>query len=152
GSVIEVDNPERFPLAVVGQARAIDELKVGATVAPDISRTVPVVSLTSGRVVEIRARLGDDVKKGDLLLLINSPDIAQTFSEYHKFQADETLARKQFERSRLLYEKGALAQKDVQIAEDTEQKARVDVAAAADRIRILGADLDHPSPIIEVRA
>jgi cobalt-zinc-cadmium efflux system membrane fusion protein len=151
-NVIEVENPQQFPLATIDQRPAVDELKTSATVAPDVNRTVPVVSLTSGRVVEIRARLGDDVKKGDLLLLINSPDIGQGFADYHKFQADEALARKQLERSQLLYGKGALAQKDLQVAESAEQKAKVDLATAAERIRILGADLNRPSPIVEVRA
>jgi cobalt-zinc-cadmium efflux system membrane fusion protein len=130
----------------------VDELKVSASVAPDVNRTVPVVSMTSGRVVEIKARLGDDVKKGDLLLTISSPDVSQAFSDYQKFRADEVLTWKQLERSRLLYEKGALAEKDLQVAEDTDEKAKVDVATATERIRILGADLNHPSALIEVRA
>src|SRR5262245_13110265 len=117
-NVIEVANPQHFPVTTIEVAETVDELRTSASVTPDVNRTVPVVSLTSGRVVEIRARLGDDVRKGDLLLLINSPDIAQAFSDYQKFQASETLARKQLERSQLLYEKGAVAQKDLQVAED----------------------------------
>lgn len=151
-NVIQVDKPEQFPLVAVQQRRAVDELRVAGVVAPDVNRTVPVVSMTSGRAIEIRARLGDDVKKSDLLLTINSPDIAQAFSDYQKFEADEALALKQLERSKILYEKGALAQKDLQVAEDTEQKAKVDMAAAAQKIHILGADLNRPSPIIEIRA
>jgi cobalt-zinc-cadmium efflux system membrane fusion protein len=151
-NVIEVENPRQFPLVVVEKRRVRDEVKTSAAVAPDVNRTVPVVSMTAGRVVEIRAKLGDEVRKGDVLLLINSPDISQVFSDYQKFQASEVLTQKQLERSQLLYSKGALAQKDLQIAEDTAQKAKVDVATAAERIRILGADLNHPSPLIEVRA
>jgi membrane fusion protein, heavy metal efflux system len=41
---------------------------VTGVVQPDIARAVPVISLASGRVVEIKARLGDVVKKGQLLL------------------------------------------------------------------------------------
>ncbi len=151
-NVLEVEKPEQFPLTPVQERQTVDELKVSASVAPDVNRTVPVVSMTSGRAVEIKARLGDDVKKGDLLLIVSSPDVSLAFSDYQKFQADEALARKQLERSQLLFEKGALAQKDLQVAEDVDQKAKVDVATAAERIRILGADLNHPSPLIEVRA
>jgi len=108
--------------------------------------------MASGRAVDIRARIGDDVKKGDLLLVINSPDILQAFSDYHKFQGAEVLARKQFERAQVLHEKGALAQKDLEVARDAAVKSRVDVSTATERIRILGGDLNHPSPFLEVRA
>ena len=90
--------------------------------------------------------------KGQVLLRINSPDVALAFSDYEKFRADELLARRQLERSQLLFAKGAIAKKDLETAEDAEQKAKVDLETAAERIRILGADLNHPSPIVEVRA
>jgi cobalt-zinc-cadmium efflux system membrane fusion protein len=90
--------------------------------------------------------------KGQVLLRIDSPDVALAFSDYEKFRADELLARRQLERSQLLFAKGAIAQKDLETAEDAEQKAKVDLETAAERIRILGADLNHPSPIVEVRA
>ncbi len=149
---VDVDHPEQFALATVEQRRSFDELRVNGVVTPDVSRTVPVLSLSGGRVVDIRARLGDDVKKDQVLLLINSTDVAMAFSDYQKFQADELLARRQLERSQLLYSKGAIAQKDLEAAQDAEDKAKVDLATAAQRIRILGADINHPSPIIAVRA
>lgn len=151
-SVIEMDHPEQFPLVAVEQRRAVDQLRVTGVVAPDVTRSVPVLSLAGGRAVDIRAKLGDEVKKGQVLLLINSPDVAQAFSDYQKFQADELLARRQLQRSETLFAKGAIAQKDLEAAQDAEQKAKVDLATAAERVRILGADVNRPSPIIEVRA
>jgi cobalt-zinc-cadmium efflux system membrane fusion protein len=151
-NLIELEHPEEFSLATVEQRRAFNDLKVNGVVAPDVSRTVPVLSLTGGRATDIRARLGDEVMKGQILLRINSPDVALAFSDYEKFRADELLARRQLERSQLLFAKGAIAKKDLETAEDAEQKAKVDLETAAERIRILGADLNHPSPIVEVRA
>ena len=60
------------------------ELVVTGTVNPDVSRNVPVVSLASGRVVAIHARLGDTVKKGQLLLTIRSDDVSGGFFELQK--------------------------------------------------------------------
>lgn len=151
-NVIEVDHPEQFSLVTVEQRRTVNELKVNGVVAPDVNRTVPVLSLSGGRVVEIRAKLGDDVQKGQVLLLIHSTDVAIAFSDYQKFQADEVLTRRQFERSQSLYSKGATAKKDLEAAEEAAEKAKVDVATAAERIRILGAEVNHPSPIITVKA
>jgi cobalt-zinc-cadmium efflux system membrane fusion protein len=149
---VEVPDPEQFPLTTVEQRPIYDELKVNGVVTPDVSRSVPVLSLAGGRVVDIRAKLGDDVTKGQVLLRINSPDVSQAFSDYQKAQADEVLARRQQERSETLLTNGAIAQRDLEAAEDVEQKAKVDLATAAERLRVLGADVSHPSPIVEVKA
>jgi len=151
-SVIEVQHPEQFPVVTVQQRAGAQELLVNGAVAPDVNRSVPVLSLAGGRAVEIRVKLGDDVKKGQVLLEIDSPDVAAAFSDYQKFQTDELLARKQLDRAQLLYSKGAIAQKDLEEAEDTEQKARVDVQTAVQRLKVLGADVNHPTPIVPVRA
>src|SRR5271166_4893408 len=82
-----------------------------------------------------------------------NPDISRAFSDYRKAKADEALAHTQLERAKLLYEKGAISQNDLQVADDTEDKARVDVETAAEKLRVLGnANLDHPSGIVEIRA
>jgi cobalt-zinc-cadmium efflux system membrane fusion protein len=132
---------------------ATSQLKVTGTVNPDISRNVPVISLATGRVVEISARLGDTVRKGQLLLRVQSADISGAYSDYQKAVADEQLARTQLERSQILYDKGAISLNDLQIAQDTEAKAKVDVKTTTERLRVLGGvDLDHPSGIVEIRA
>ncbi len=150
--VVDVPNPQEFALVLVEERRAFKELRVNGVVAPDVSRTVPVLSLSGGRVVDVQVKLGDDVKKGQVLLHINSPDVSQAFSEYQKFKADEVLARRALERSQLLYSKGAIAQKDLEAADDADQKAKVDLTTALDRLRVFGADAEHPSSILEVRA
>jgi cobalt-zinc-cadmium efflux system membrane fusion protein len=151
-NLIKPEHPERFQIATVELQPVRAELKVTGAVAPDVSRSVPAVSLTAGRVIDVKARLGDEVIKGQPLLTMTSPDVSAAFADYQKFQADEALARKQLERAELLFSKGALAQKEVQVMEGTEQKAKVDLSTAAERIRILGADLNSPSPVIEIKA
>ena len=151
-NIVKVDHPELFPLAVAAEHDAALDLKATGVVSPDVSRTVPVVSLASGRVVEIRARLGDRVTKGQLLMKVQSADISQAYSDYQQATADEILARAQLERSKVLYAKGATAQKDLEIAEDTENKAKISVQTALERLRVLGANPDHPSPVIGITA
>jgi cobalt-zinc-cadmium efflux system membrane fusion protein len=151
-NVFEVDRPERFQLTKAVPHTAMSELKVTGTVNPDISRNVPVISLASGRVIEINARLGDSVTKGQLLLKVQSADISGAYSDYQQAIADEALARKQFERSKRLYERGAIAQKDLEVAESTETKAQVTIKTTLEHLRVLGVDPDHPSPIVEITA
>ena len=125
--MVQVDHPEQFPLATATAYISSSKLMATGSVSPDISRTVPVISLATGRVVEIRARLGDTVKKGQILLRVQSADMAAAFSDYRKAVVDEQLSRTQLERSKLLYDKGALSLNDLQVAQDTEDKAAVDV-------------------------
>ena len=91
-SFFAVEHPELYPIATATQFQAPSQLSVNGTVFPDISRTVPVVSLASGRIVDIRARLGDTVKKGQLLLRVRSDDISGGFDAYRKAISDELLA------------------------------------------------------------
>ena len=152
-SVFPVDHPERFPLTTAAEHMSTSELRVTGTVNPDISRSVPVISIATGRVVEIKTRLGDVVQKGQLLLRVQSADVSGAFSDYQKAVADEQLTRTQLERAQLLYEKGAISLNDLQIVQDTDAKAKVDVKAAAEKLRVLGnPNLDQPSGFVEIRA
>jgi len=150
--VFSVDHPEQFPLTTAAAHEASSQLTVTGTVNPDISRSVPVISIATGRVVEIHARLGDVVTKGQLLLRVQSADMSGAFSDYRKAVADEQLARTQLERSKLLFDKGAIALNDLQVAQDTEDKAKVDVENTTERLRVLGGSIDHPAAIVDIRA
>jgi len=66
--LVEWTHPEQVPLAKVERRMAPDRLTVNCVAAPDVERTVHVYSLAGGRVMDIRARLGDEVAKGQVLL------------------------------------------------------------------------------------
>jgi membrane fusion protein, heavy metal efflux system len=151
-SVIQVEHPEQFPLVAAVAHDSAFQLTATGIVTPDVSRSVPVISIATGRVVEIHVRLGDTVKKGQLLLRVQSADLSAAFSDYRKAMADEQLARTQFERSKLLYDKGAISLNDLQVAQDTEEKAKVDVENTRERLRVMGANIDHPAAIVDIRA
>jgi cobalt-zinc-cadmium efflux system membrane fusion protein len=150
--LVKVDHPEKFPLVAAGERMDAADLSVTGSVNPDVARNIPVISLASGRVVEIHARIGDTVTKGQLLMRIQSSDISQAFSDYRQALADEKLSNKQLERAQLLYEKGALAQKEVEVAEDAAAKAKVVRENTMERLRVLGADMSQPSAMIEIQA
>jgi len=152
GSVIRVDHPEQFPLVTAIEHKGVPALNVTGVVQPDIARAVPVISLAAGRVVEIKARLGDAVKKGQLLLRVRSNDVSGAYQVYLKAVNDERLARLQVERSRDLYANGAISKGLLEQAEDTEQDAKVDLDTATEQLRLLGVDKDHPSGIVDVVA
>jgi membrane fusion protein, heavy metal efflux system len=152
GNVVLVEHPEQFPLAAAIEYLSTTQLVATGTVTPDISRNIPVISLATGRVVGVYARLGDTVTKGQLLLRVQSADMSAAFSDYRKALADEQLARTQLERAKLLYDKGAISLNDLQVAQGTEDKAKVDVENTSERLRVLGGSLDHPAATVEIRA
>lgn len=150
--VFNVDHPELFKLIKVETRELPTVLKANGTVTPDVNRNIHVTSQGSGRVADLRVKLGDNVNKGQVLLSIYSADLAGAFSDYQKALADERLTKKALDRSQLLLSHGAAAQKDFEQAEDSEEKAKVDVHNAEQHIRLLGGDPAHPSSLIELRA
>lgn len=151
-SNFKVDHPEQFPLTIVVEHKAPPALNVTGVVQPDIVRAVPVVSLASGRVVEIKARLGDAVKKGQLLLRVQSNDVSGAYQTYLKAENDERLARAQLERAQILYEKGAIAKSALEQAEAAEADNKADLNAATEQLRFLGIDKQHPSGVVDIVA
>src|SRR6201996_1379909 len=149
-TVITVDHPNRFPVAAATEYQATSVLNVTGTVNPDISRQIPVISIAAGRVVAIHTLVGAYVKKGQLLMEVQSTDISNAFNAYLKAVNDERLARTQDERAKILYEKGAIAKSQLEIADDNEQDAKTDLTAAEQQLRFLGVDPAHPSLIAKV--
>jgi membrane fusion protein, heavy metal efflux system len=147
-----VDHPERFPLTAAVEHKAAPALNVTGVVQPDIVRAVPVVSLASGRVVEIKARLGDAVTKGQLLLRVQSNDVSGAYQTYLKAENDERLGRTQLDRAQLLYEKGAIAKSALEQAQAAEADLKADLNAATEQLHLLGIDKQHPSGIVDIVA
>lgn len=152
GSVVTVDNPQQYPLVSAGHVEAVNRISVTGAVFPDINREIPVISLASGRVVDILASLDENVKKGQLLLKVQSPDISNAFDTYIKAVADEQLANKAYLRTKDLYAHGAVSQAMLEQAEDAETDAKADLNAANQQLNTLGVNKNHPSDTVNVYA
>jgi cobalt-zinc-cadmium efflux system membrane fusion protein len=148
----KVDHADQFPLFTALEHKAVPALNVTGVVQPDISRAVPVISLAAGRVVELKARLGDVVEKGQLLLRVRSNDVSGAYQTYLKAQNDERLARVQLDRAQTLYDKGAIAKSALEQAEAAEADVKTDLNAATEQLHTLGIDKDHPSGIVDITA
>jgi membrane fusion protein, heavy metal efflux system len=151
-SLVAVDKPDQFPLVAADKVEAAAELRVTGTVNPDIAREVPVITLASGRVVDIKARLGDNVRKGQLLLKVQSSDSTNAFDTYLKAVNDERLSNKAYVRAKDLYEHGAIPLSALEQAEDAEKDMQADLTAAEEQLKTLGVDKAHPSSIVPVYA
>jgi membrane fusion protein, heavy metal efflux system len=149
---IDKNDVAKFPIVAADQIETASELKATGTVFPDISREVPVISLANGRVVDIKTRLDDNVKKGQLLFSVQSSDVTSAFASYLKAVNDEQVANKAYLRADDLFKHGAIAQAMLEQAEASEKDAKADLTAAEEQLRVLGVDKNHPSPIVNVYA
>ena len=151
-SLVTVDRPGLFPVVSAERIEAPAELQVTGAVYPDIAREVPVISLASGRVVDIKARLDDYVKKGQLLLKVQSPDITNAFDVYLKAVNDEQLTNKAYVRAKDLYDHGAISLGMLEQAEDSERDNQADLTAAEEQLQTLGINKHDPHSIVPVYA
>jgi cobalt-zinc-cadmium efflux system membrane fusion protein len=148
----KVDHPERFQLVTAGEHVATTALDVTGVVSPDISLQVPVPSLATGRIVEIDGRLGDTVKKDQLLFKVRSTDISSAFSDYRQAIKNEQLTKIQLDRANLLLEDGAIPRSAQEVALNAEDDALIVLETTKEHLHVLGSDPDHPTGIVEVTA
>jgi membrane fusion protein, heavy metal efflux system len=149
---VHVDAPERFQLTSSTTVQATSKLDVTGSVSPDVSRELPVLSLANGRVVALHVGLGDTVHKGELVMEVQSPDVTNAFDTYLKAVNDERLAKVTLDRDKLLFDKGAIPESQLQAAQDAEDDARTDLTASEQQLHILGVDKSNPSETVKVYA
>jgi cobalt-zinc-cadmium efflux system membrane fusion protein len=96
-----------------------------------------VFSPVTGRVTKIVAQLGQPMKKGDPLAVIQSPDVGQFSSDLGKADADMIAAQRDYQREKGLWQKHATSQKDFETAEDTYRKAKAEKDRALQKAALL---------------
>ncbi len=149
-SLVQVKNPDAFALVAVSSYEAPSELNATGTVNPDVSRTIPVISIASGRVVAIHARMGDTVRKGELLMEVQSNDVASAFQTYLKAVNDERLTQVQLDRAKLLHDKGAIPTSQLEIAQNAEDDSSAALTAAEQQLKVLGVDKNNPTETVKI--
>jgi len=151
-SLVKIDKAERFSVIRSTSKQVVSGINVTGSVNPDVSREIPVLSLANGRVVALHVGLGDMVHKGELVMDVQSPDASTAYDTYIKAVHDEHLTTVTLDRDKLLYDKGAIPQSQLQAAETAEEDAKSDLTAAEQQLRILGVDKNNPSETVKIYA
>jgi cobalt-zinc-cadmium efflux system membrane fusion protein len=133
----------RIETAVVEFSPSHQALTLSGKVAYGEDRYSKISSPLQGRVVEVRAHLGDRVKAGDVLLIVDSPDIAQAYSEYVKEDSELQYATRAQDLAKDLYENKAMPLKDLKQAENELVKARAEFRRAKERLLSLRVPADE---------
>jgi cobalt-zinc-cadmium efflux system membrane fusion protein len=127
------------------QAFKVEREAVGKIAFND-ERSVQVFTPYQGRILEVFARAGDEVKKGQLLFTVDSPDLVQAESTLISTAGQLDLTTRALARARSVYEAQGLSQKDLQQAISDQQAAEGNYKAARDAMRIFGrsgGDIDR---------
>ena len=104
--------------------------------------TVRVVPQLAGRIQKITVEIGSEVKAGQILATLSSPDYGQAQADARKAQADQQLAKHALERQRELHAAGIVADKDFQQTEAEATRARAEADRASRRLAGLGGASD----------
>ena len=120
------------------EAEIVDQLIVTATIRPNQDRITHVSPRVSGRIVKVQANLGDQVKAGQTLAVLDSLEVGEAHSAYLQARTQHTVAKADFERAEKLHGDQIIAQKDHLRAHAEYEKAKASAAAAGDKLRMLG--------------
>jgi membrane fusion protein, heavy metal efflux system len=146
---------EKIEVATIGEQVVDETLLTSGTITLDDMRSGHVFSPVTGKVVRVLASLGQQVKKGDSLATIESPDVGQAVSDVHKAEADLIAAEHDLQRKKDLYAQKAAAAADVEASEDAERNAKAELERARQKqflLRVGNVDAvsqtyTMPSPI-----
>jgi len=114
-----------------------------ATVVPDHRTTAEITALVRGRVVDVYADLGQQVKADDLLAILYSSDLGMAQSTYLKAGAKLFVAERAFERAKMLLQEKVIGLAEAQRRQGEMLSLRAEKREAEDRLRLLGMSEDQ---------
>lgn len=149
----ETEHPRKTIQTAPAEFRTVSaELVIPASVQPDPGRVVHVFAPVSGRLLELRVKPGDAVRSGQPVAVVQSSDVSSARSDFEKAKAQAHRSESALNRITLLFQHGAVAEKEV---EDAKAQAALDaseLARAQQRLRLLGLNENQPSDRATVAA
>jgi len=142
GDVVRLDSAALAAAGIeVGVADAVTTatLPVTGTITYDANRVSHIGPRTDGRIVALRADIGDRVKRGQVLAVLESPEVGALRAELHQAEALVGIARENYQREKRLEEQGISSRKELLEAEAELRRAQAAALSAGERLRALGA-------------
>jgi cobalt-zinc-cadmium efflux system membrane fusion protein len=128
----------KIEVQTIAEQNVDDTILTSGRVTFDDLRVAHIYSPVTGKVVKIAAQLGERVKKGQPLAVIESPDIGGTVADVHKAEADLIAAEHDFKRKKDLYDQHAASAADLEASEDNYRKAKAELERARRKSALLG--------------
>jgi cobalt-zinc-cadmium efflux system membrane fusion protein len=140
--VLTTEETERagVKVEVLKPQRIGDTVVVTATIQPDADRLAHVAPRIEGRITSAPARLGDRVRAGQALAVLDSVEVGETHAAWVQAQSELRIAEADFKRAESLSAEEIIARKDFLRAQSDRDKAAAALRAAADKLRLLGGN------------
>lgn len=120
----------------VKDADAKSELTLTGSVAPDETRMTKIYPMVSGIATSVKVQLGDYVRKGQVLAMLQSAEIAGYTRDYISAEADARTAKRNMESVQDMFKSGLASEKDLEAAKADYDKARAESSRAGSVISL----------------
>jgi cobalt-zinc-cadmium efflux system membrane fusion protein len=110
---------------------------LAARISYDENATARLVAPIAGRVVEIHANIGDSVKAGTVLAVLDAPELGTAAADLAKAQADAQQKKSALDRARSLFQAEVIARRDLEAAQAEAQQTQAEVERARLRLASL---------------
>ncbi len=129
-------------ISEVGPGKLAREVTVPGKIVAAADRMAQIVPKVAGVVTEALKNLGDTVKKGEVLALIESREMAEAVADFLATKRAEELARTTFNREKGLWDKKITAEQDYLNAKNSHQEAQIRLDLAKQKLQTLGHEGD----------
>jgi cobalt-zinc-cadmium efflux system membrane fusion protein len=141
-AVIKLSNADAAAAGVktakVAEETVRASITLSATIQPNRDRYAHVAPRVPGRILEVPAKAGDIVRAGQVLALLDSVEVGESTSAYQQAASQFNVSRADFDRSQKLFDEEVIPQKDYLRARAEFEKSRAALAAASDKLRMMG--------------
>ncbi len=154
--VIPASSPlrKRLTVSAAQSEEVTPRLVLPAVVESDPARTAAVLTPLGGRVLEIKVSLGDRVRRGQVLAVIDSPDLGQAYDDYEKAADSLQLTKKNLARQEEQFKLGTASTRDLDQARSDNTQAAADYARTQARLKTLRmpTEGEHHSSLLTIQA
>ena len=126
------------------------KLQLPAVVESDPARTAAVLSPLSGRLIALKVALGDRVSRGQIVAVIDSPDLGQALNDNEKAADSFKLTAKNLERQEAQNKLGVASDRDLDQAKSDHAQAAAEYTRTQGRLKVLGVAPDAKSSLREL--
>jgi len=121
------------------------QIVVTATIQANQDRLAHVGPRIPGRIVKVNSNLGDKVKPGQALAMLDSIELGEARSSYLQASSEAGVAHANFERAQRLNADNIIPEKDYLRARAEHEKSMAGLRAAGDKLRMMGVDPENLS-------
>ena len=147
---IPQDQMSHVQLVTVQPTTLTRTLRLTGAVAYNAFKTTPVITQVGGPVSKILVVPGEQVREGQPMLDVTSPDYSQLVDGYLKARDTFRVADKNYDRAKDLYDHNAIAERDLLQAESDRIQAQADLNASEQSMKILG--IKNPDDLLKAPA